>query len=189
MSFRFIEDHRDAFPVRLMCAVLEVSPAGYYAWRDRPVSERTKSNATRLAAIQQVHQASSGPLRQSPRPRRPAQAGPWRQPRPDRADDASARHPRHHGTAVPCAHHRQPSRPAGTLGGRPHPRSWQLGDRHVGRTHHGLHNAIAPSPVSGAWRKLRARRTELRLRDTGRKPCVTRSRAPSSLCPKNYVAR
>ncbi|WP_439399975.1 hypothetical protein ACRQ5Q_27020 [Bradyrhizobium sp. PMVTL-01] len=29
MSFRFIEDHRDAYPVRLMCAVLEVSPAGY----------------------------------------------------------------------------------------------------------------------------------------------------------------
>ena len=41
MSFRFIEDHRDSYPVRLMCAVLEVSPAGYYAWRERPVSERT----------------------------------------------------------------------------------------------------------------------------------------------------
>lgn len=60
MSFRFIEDHRDTYPVRLMCAVLEVSPAGYYAWRDRPVSERTKSNATLLAAIRQVHQDSSG---------------------------------------------------------------------------------------------------------------------------------
>ncbi|MEY9460341.1 MULTISPECIES: reverse transcriptase domain-containing protein [Bradyrhizobium] len=56
MSFRFIEDHRDADPVRLICAVLEVSPAGYYAWRDRPVSERTKSNASLLAAIRQVHQ-------------------------------------------------------------------------------------------------------------------------------------
>ena len=60
MSFRFIEDHRDAYPVRLMCAVLEVSPAGYYAWRDRPVSARTKSNATLLAAIRQVHHDSSG---------------------------------------------------------------------------------------------------------------------------------
>ncbi|MDD1523392.1 MULTISPECIES: hypothetical protein [Bradyrhizobium] len=27
MSFRFIEDHRDADPVRLICAVLEVSGA------------------------------------------------------------------------------------------------------------------------------------------------------------------
>lgn len=60
MSFRFIEDHRDAYPVRLMCAVLEVSPAGYYAWRDRPVSERKKSNSALLAAIRQVHQDSGG---------------------------------------------------------------------------------------------------------------------------------
>jgi hypothetical protein len=29
MSFRFIEDHRDTYPVRLMCAVLGVSAAGY----------------------------------------------------------------------------------------------------------------------------------------------------------------
>ena len=60
MSFRFIEDHRNAYPVRLMCAVLEVSPAGYYAWRERPVSERTKSNAALLAAVRQVHQDSCG---------------------------------------------------------------------------------------------------------------------------------
>jgi hypothetical protein len=60
MSFRFIEDHRDAYPVRLMCAVLEVLPAGYHAWRDRPVSAPAASNAALLAAIRQVHQASSG---------------------------------------------------------------------------------------------------------------------------------
>jgi hypothetical protein len=28
ISFRFIEDHRNTYPVRLMCAVLEVSPSG-----------------------------------------------------------------------------------------------------------------------------------------------------------------
>jgi putative transposase len=60
MSFRFIEDHRDSYPVRLMCAVLEVSPAGYYAWRNRPVSERAKSSTALLAAIRQAHQDSSG---------------------------------------------------------------------------------------------------------------------------------
>ena len=60
MSFRFIEDHRDAYPVRLMCAVLEVSSAGYYAWRDRPASVRATSNSALLAAIRQVHQDSSG---------------------------------------------------------------------------------------------------------------------------------
>jgi transposase InsO family protein len=60
MSFRFIEDLRETYPVRLMCAVLEVSPAGYYAWRERPVSERAKSNAALLAVIRQVHRDSSG---------------------------------------------------------------------------------------------------------------------------------
>ena len=60
MSFRFIEDHRDSYPVRLMCAVLEVSPAGYYAWRDRPASERTKSGAALLDAIREIHHDSHG---------------------------------------------------------------------------------------------------------------------------------
>jgi len=59
MSFRFIEDHRDAYPVRLICAVLEVSSAGY-SWRDRPASVRATSNSALLAAMRQVHQDSSG---------------------------------------------------------------------------------------------------------------------------------
>lgn len=37
--------------------------------------------------------------------------------------------------------------------------------------------------------KLRARRTGLRSRDTGPKPCATRSCAPSSPCPKSFVVR
>ncbi|WP_342724158.1 IS3 family transposase [Bradyrhizobium sp. B097] len=60
MSFRFIEDHRDAYPVRLMCAVLGVSAAGYYAWRERPASARTTTNTALLASIRQVHQDSGG---------------------------------------------------------------------------------------------------------------------------------
>jgi putative transposase len=66
MSFRFIEDHRDTYPVRLMCAVLEVSPAGYYAWRERPVNARAASNSTLLAEIRQVHH-NSGQRYGSPR--------------------------------------------------------------------------------------------------------------------------
>jgi putative transposase len=60
MSFRFIEDHRDAYPVRLMCAVLGVSAAGYYAWRERPASARATTNTALLASIRQVHQDSGG---------------------------------------------------------------------------------------------------------------------------------
>jgi hypothetical protein len=36
MTFRFSEDHRQHWPVRLLCETLEVSTAGYYAWRQRP---------------------------------------------------------------------------------------------------------------------------------------------------------
>ena len=40
MRFRFIEDCRSDYPVKIMCGVLAVSPAGYYAWRARPESPR-----------------------------------------------------------------------------------------------------------------------------------------------------
>ena len=40
MRFRMIEDQREMFPVRVLCDVMGVSPAGYYAWRGRPESFR-----------------------------------------------------------------------------------------------------------------------------------------------------
>src|SRR5262249_8431576 len=40
VRYQFIEAHRDRWSVRLMCAVLGVSPAGYYGWRRRPPSPR-----------------------------------------------------------------------------------------------------------------------------------------------------
>jgi transposase InsO family protein len=55
MRFCFIEDHRAAFPVRIMCAVLEVSASGYYAWRDRPESRRATENHALAADIRRVH--------------------------------------------------------------------------------------------------------------------------------------
>ena len=58
MRFRFVEDHRDEFPVRLMCTVLGVSASGYYAWRGRPESGRAAANRQLLAEVrlELVHQ-------------------------------------------------------------------------------------------------------------------------------------
>jgi transposase InsO family protein len=55
MRFCFIEDHREAFPVRTMCSVLEVSHSGYYAWRDRPDSAREVANRDLAADIRRIH--------------------------------------------------------------------------------------------------------------------------------------
>jgi hypothetical protein len=44
MRFRLIEDRRADYPVTIMCEVLGVSPAGYYAWRTRPESRRSAAN-------------------------------------------------------------------------------------------------------------------------------------------------
>ena len=55
MRFRFIEDHRKTFLVRVMCSVLEVSASGYYAWRHRPESIRSQANQVLLGDIRRVH--------------------------------------------------------------------------------------------------------------------------------------
>ena len=60
MRFRFIEDHRADYPVRIMCGALEVSPAGYYAWRSRTESPRSAANRDLLDHIVRVHRDTRG---------------------------------------------------------------------------------------------------------------------------------
>jgi len=58
MRYRVIHEHDRRYPTRLMCRALAVSPAGYYAWRDRPESQRAAANRTLLATIRVLHQDS-----------------------------------------------------------------------------------------------------------------------------------
>jgi putative transposase len=60
MRFRFIEDHRADYPVRVMCGALDVSPAGYYAWRSRLESPRSAANRDLLDDIARIHRDTRG---------------------------------------------------------------------------------------------------------------------------------
>src|SRR3979490_1372402 len=60
MRLRFIEDRRADYPVTIMCDVLGVSPAGYYAWRARPESQRSAANRDLVDDIKRVHRDTSG---------------------------------------------------------------------------------------------------------------------------------
>ena len=58
--FRFIAAEKASYPVALLCRVLGVSRAGYYAWRGRPPSARSVADAALSATICTVHRASRG---------------------------------------------------------------------------------------------------------------------------------
>ena len=44
MRFAFVQAEKAAFPIRMLCRVLDVSPSGYYAWCQRSPSARATAN-------------------------------------------------------------------------------------------------------------------------------------------------
>lgn len=58
--YRFVEAHRELYPVSEICHVLGVSRSGYYAWRQRSPSARERENGRLLAALITLHTASGG---------------------------------------------------------------------------------------------------------------------------------
>ena len=58
MCFRLIDAKKAQHPVSLLCAVLGVSRAGYYAWKDRPACERRRRDGELLDAIRAIHEES-----------------------------------------------------------------------------------------------------------------------------------
>jgi putative transposase len=57
--FRFIDAERACLPVALLCRMLlGVSRSGYYAWRSRSPSKRSREDVTLTAKIHEIHRRS-----------------------------------------------------------------------------------------------------------------------------------
>jgi putative transposase len=58
--FRFIDAERAYLLVSLPCRMLGVSRSGYYAWRERPPSRRSREDAALAERIAEIHLRSRG---------------------------------------------------------------------------------------------------------------------------------
>ena len=61
-AYKFIESHRGEFSVAVMCRLLGVARAGYYAWLDQPISDRAQEDARLVRLIRASFTASHGIL-------------------------------------------------------------------------------------------------------------------------------
>ena len=57
-AFRLIDAEKVSYPVTVLCRMLGVSKSGYYAWRSRPPSKRSRENAALTEKIREVHRRS-----------------------------------------------------------------------------------------------------------------------------------
>jgi len=57
-SFRFIDAEKARLPVSLLCKMVEVSKSGYYAWKSRPPSRRSREDAVRTEKSREIHHRS-----------------------------------------------------------------------------------------------------------------------------------
>lgn len=60
LTYEFIKAHRKQFSVQAMCSELGVAPSGYYAWLQKPVSDRAQEDARLLRLIRASFKASHG---------------------------------------------------------------------------------------------------------------------------------
>jgi len=58
VKYAFINDHEAQYAVRRMCAVMQVHPSGYYAWKAQPVSARAMQDQRISAQIKQCWEDS-----------------------------------------------------------------------------------------------------------------------------------
>ena len=60
MKYAWIHEHRDSFPIAVMCDVLRVSTSGYYDSLERQPGPRAERHVLIQQAVQQVHAESHG---------------------------------------------------------------------------------------------------------------------------------
>jgi putative transposase len=60
VKYAWISEHRDSFPVAVMCDVLNISTSGYYDSLERPPSARAERHKRIQEAVRQVHAQSHG---------------------------------------------------------------------------------------------------------------------------------
>jgi len=58
VRYKFIEEHREQYPVTLMCRILEVARSGYYEWRKQPLSARKMADLLLLMHIKDIFEQS-----------------------------------------------------------------------------------------------------------------------------------
>jgi putative transposase len=57
-SYRLIEAEKTSFPIQLMCRMLGVWRSGYYDWRDRPPSRRSREDTALTEKVREIHRRS-----------------------------------------------------------------------------------------------------------------------------------
>ena len=60
MRYRFIQAEKAAYPVEVLCRVLDVARSGFYAWSRRPLGARAQQNQWLVTHIRTSYQASRG---------------------------------------------------------------------------------------------------------------------------------
>ena len=56
--YRFVCDHRAAYPVVRLCVLAGVARSGFYAWLGRLPSQRDQANEVLLGQIREIHEGS-----------------------------------------------------------------------------------------------------------------------------------
>lgn len=60
MKFRFVDENQEEFEVGVMCGILDVSRSGFYAWCERPESQRAVESLRLGTLVETVHKESRG---------------------------------------------------------------------------------------------------------------------------------